>query len=83
MKKRTIIKPSQLSNEQARGFLIMMDQEAFEFWKNTTANDLVRALQDNLCSFGDFNTDKIILKADQFKNIKPFQDFLFLRRNVF
>lgn len=41
----------QLTNEQARQWLMVNDPEAAEFWRAIESNDLPRAVADNLKDF--------------------------------
>ena len=60
---KEIIKPSQLTKDQCRQYLIEMDKEAADFWRECK-HDLCAALNDDLHSFGEYETLSVILRAD-------------------
>jgi hypothetical protein len=72
---KTIITPSQLTEDQCRQYLIKIDKEGIDFWKTAT-EDLEGALNDNLRDFGDEELVTVILKADEVQrgnNALPFK----------
>ena len=60
-----------LTNEEARDWLMWKDKEAAEFWLKSTSEDLAQCVFNNIRDFGADNEVTIIPTYNETKNLKP------------